>query len=120
MLNNKNKGLQLGQSLALLASLLIAAQMGYTLYQGNPFCLNDGCRVVERLTRVSPLVFNLAGFFFFQAVDWGLRSSRYELRQLPQFVKTLLLAGLAVEGVLLEVEPEAGGARDYRDRSGRQ
>jgi membrane-bound serine protease (ClpP class) len=26
---------------------------------------------------------------------------------------------VAVEGVLLEVEPEAGGARDYRDRSGR-
>ena len=27
---------------------------------------------------------------------------------------------VAVEGVLLEVEPEAGGARDYRERSGRQ
>jgi membrane-bound serine protease (ClpP class) len=26
---------------------------------------------------------------------------------------------VAVEGLLLEVEPEAGGARDYRDRSGR-
>ena len=26
---------------------------------------------------------------------------------------------VAVEGVVLEVEPEAGGARDYRDRSGR-
>ena len=26
---------------------------------------------------------------------------------------------VAVEGILLEVEPEAGGARDYRDRSGR-
>ena len=26
---------------------------------------------------------------------------------------------VAVEGVLLEVEPETGGARDYRDRSGR-
>jgi membrane-bound serine protease (ClpP class) len=27
---------------------------------------------------------------------------------------------VAVEGVLLEVEPEAGGARDYRERSGHQ
>lgn len=26
---------------------------------------------------------------------------------------------VAVEGILLEVEPESGGARDYRDRSGR-
>ena len=25
---------------------------------------------------------------------------------------------VAVEGIRLEVEPEAGGARDYRDRSG--
>jgi uncharacterized membrane protein len=104
MLNRKSKGLQAGQSLALLASLLIAAQMGYTLYQGNPFCLNEGCKVVERLTRVSPLVFDLAGFFFFQAVYWGLRASQSELRQLPQFVKTLLLAGLAVEGVLISFQ----------------
>ena len=26
---------------------------------------------------------------------------------------------VAVEGLVLEVEPETGGARDYRDRSGR-
>jgi membrane-bound serine protease (ClpP class) len=26
---------------------------------------------------------------------------------------------VAVEGVVLEVEPEEGGAKDYRDRSGR-
>ena len=26
---------------------------------------------------------------------------------------------VAVEGVMLEVEPEVGGARDHRDRSGR-
>ncbi len=104
MLNKKSKGLQVGQSVALLASLLITAQIGFTLYQGNPFCLNEGCKVVEELTRVSPLVFNLVGFFFFQTVYWGLRSSRYELRQVPQFIKTLLFAGLAVEGVLLSFQ----------------
>src|SRR5512133_470578 len=104
MLNKKSKGLQAGQSIALLARLLIAVQMGYILYQGSPYCLNDGCKVVEQLTRVSPLVFNLVGLFFFQAVYWGLRSSRYELRQVPQVIKTLLFAALAVEGVLLSFQ----------------
>jgi len=104
MLNKKNKALQLGQPIALLASLLIAGQIGFTLYQGTPFCLNEGCKVVEQLTKVSPLVFNLIGLVFFQAIFWGLRSSRNEMRRLPQFVKTLLLAGLAVEAVLISFQ----------------
>ena len=101
MLQRKNPTLQLGQFLALVASLLIAAQIGYTLYQGSPLCLNDGCNVVEKLTRVSPLVFNVVGFFFFQVVYWGLYVARGEMRRLPQFIKSLLLAALAVEAVLI-------------------
>jgi len=101
MLNRKNKALQLAQFLALVASLLIAGQIGYTLYQGTPFCLNGGCKVVEKLTKVSPLVFNVAGLFFFQVVYWGLRSARGEMRRLPPFVPTVLLAALAVEAVLI-------------------
>lgn len=101
MLNRKNKALQLGQFLALVASLLIAAQIGYTLYQGSPLCLNGGCQVVEKLTRVSPLVFNVVGFFFFLVVYWGLYWARGEMRRLPHFIKSLLLAALAVEAVLI-------------------
>lgn len=104
MLNKKSKGLQLGQSTALLASLLIAGQIGFILYQGKPFCLNEGCKVVDELTRVSPLVINLVGFFFFQIIYWGLRSAHYEPRRVPQFIKTLLLAGLATEGVLFSFQ----------------
>ena len=101
MLNRKNKALQLGQFLALVASLLIAAQIGYTLYQGSPLCLNGGCQVVEKLTRVSPLVFNVVGFFFFLVIYWGLYWARGEMRRLPHFIKSLLLAALAVEAVLI-------------------
>jgi hypothetical protein len=101
MLNRKNKALQLAQFLALVASLLIAGQIGYTLYQGTPFCLNEGCKIVGKLTKVPSLVFDVAGFFFFQIVYWGLYATHGELRRLPQFVKTLLLAGLAVEAVLI-------------------
>jgi len=104
MLNRKSKALQLAQFIALLASLLIAAQIGFTLYQGASFCLNQGCKVVEQLTRVSPLVFNLAGLAFFQVIFWGLRASRGEMRRLPPMVRTLLLAGLAAEGVLVSFQ----------------
>lgn len=104
MLNRKSKALQLGQFIALLASLLIAAQIGFTLYQGDSFCLNQGCKVVEQLTKVSPLVFNLAGLAFFQAIFWGLCASRAEIRRLSPLVRTLLLAGLAVEAVLISFQ----------------
>lgn len=103
-MNRKNKALQLGQFLALVASLLIAGQLGYILYKGDSFCLNGGCRVVEQLTKVSPLYFNLAGLLFFQVIFWGLRSSRNETRLVPSFVKTLLLTGLAVEAVLVSFQ----------------
>lgn len=101
MLNKKNTALQLAQFLALVASLLIAGQIGYTLYQGTPFCLNEGCKVVGKLTKVPPLVFDVAGLLFFQMVYWGLYAAGGERRRLPKFVGTLLLAGLAVEAVLI-------------------
>ena len=104
MLNRKSTALQLGQFIALIASLLIAVQIGYILYEGSPFCLNGGCKVVEQLTRVSPMVFNVVGLLFFQMIFWGLRVSQGEWRRLPQYVRTLLLTGLAVEGVLISFQ----------------
>jgi len=101
MLNRKNKTLQLAQFLTLVASLLIAGQIGFTLYQGSPFCLNDGCKVVEKLTRVSPLIINGVGLFFFLVVYGGLRMARGELRRLPSVIHTLLVAALGVEAVLI-------------------
>ena len=100
MLKRKNRALQFGQFLALVASLLVAGQIGFTLYQGTPFCLNDGCKIVEKLTRVSPLVFNAVGLFFFQVIYWSLRAARGERRRLPAFVPVLLLAALGVEAIL--------------------
>jgi len=104
MMKRKNTVLQVAQFLALVASLLIAAQIGFTFYQGAPLCLNDGCQVVERLTRVSPLVFNGAGLLFFQIVYWGLAAARGSKRRVPLFMNNLLLAGLAAEGVLVSFQ----------------
>jgi uncharacterized membrane protein len=104
MLKRKNAALQLGQFLALVASLLIAGQIGYSLYKDSPLCLNEGCKVVEALTRVSPLVINGVGLLFFQLVYWGLWAARGEQRRVAPFIKTLLLAALAVEGVLVSFQ----------------
>jgi len=95
MLKRKNTVLQLAQFLALVASLLIAGQIGYTFYQGAPLCLNDGCKVVEKLT---------AGLLFFQIVYWGLHAARGDHRRVPAFIKNVLLAGLAAEGVLISFQ----------------
>lgn len=101
MLNKKNRVLQLAQFLALVASLLIVAQIGFTWYQKTPFCLSEGCKVVEQLTRVSPQVFNLVGLLFFQVVFWGLRSARGDMRRVPGVISILLVAALGVEAVLV-------------------
>lgn len=100
MLKKKNRALLFGQFLALVASLMVAGQIGFTLYQGEPLCLNDGCKVVEKLTRFSPLVFNVVGLLFFQTIYWGLRAAKGERRRLPSFVPMLLLAALAAEAIL--------------------
>ena len=67
-MHRPSPALSLATCIALLAGLLTAAQSGFILLRGDSFCLNDGCRVVEELTRVPPLVVNLAGLLFFLTV----------------------------------------------------
>ena len=75
-MHRPSPALSLATCIALLAGLLTAAQSGFILLRGDSFCLNDGCRVVEELTRVPPLVVNLAGLLFFLTVLAGLRAAR--------------------------------------------
>ena len=84
---------------SLLGALGAAVQATLLFVRGTAICLNEGCRVVEGLTRVPPLVINLAGLGFFLAaavLAWRARDSRATRRLLS----LLLLAGIAVEGVL--------------------
>jgi len=84
-----------------LACFIIALQMVVIVLRGNPFCLNEGCGIVEKLTAIPPLFFNLVGFVFFLVVFWG--SLRSGDRPVAAFgwLRVLLLAGLATEGVLV-------------------
>ena len=87
-------------SLALLGALGAATQSTLLLVRGEAICLNEGCRVVEGLTRVPPLVINLAGLGFFLAaavLAWRAPATPVARR----LFGVVLLAGIAVEGVLL-------------------
>ena len=85
---------------ALAASLLIGIQLGLIAWQGEAACFNEGCRIVEGLTRVSPFVFNLFGLLFFLCV--GLLAVFARNRPFAaRFLSLLLLAAMAGEGVLL-------------------
>jgi hypothetical protein len=89
------------QFLALSASLVIAVQIIYSLVNGSTICPNEGCELVERLTALSPLYFNILGLLYFQLVYWSLRFFKNKSLGGFDLSGLLLLAGLAVEGVLL-------------------
>lgn len=86
-------------TLALLGAIGAAVQAGLLITSGKAICLNEGCRVIEGLTRVPPLFINLAGGAFFLAtgaLTWRASGSKGSRRLLG----VLLLAGIAAEGVL--------------------
>jgi uncharacterized membrane protein len=89
---------------SLMASLLTAAQILLILLRGDGMCFNEGCRIVDSLTTVPPLVFNLAGFLYFQSIFWGLLLDRKHPGWPFTTVRVLALAGMASEGVLVSFQ----------------
>lgn len=86
---------------AFLASVITGVQTFLIYSEGKGYCFNVGCEIVESLTVVPSLYFNLAGFLFFQLVFWcllwGRKGSEYWLK----FARIMLMAGLVAEAVLL-------------------
>jgi hypothetical protein len=89
------------QWFSLLACAIIITQVVFILTSGEAFCLNDGCRVVEKLTIVPPLFINLTGLVYFIVLFSVSRWSTTRKRMRPDRPHLLLLLGLATEGVLL-------------------
>jgi len=86
---------------ALIGCLLTGVQSLLIYIQGEGICINEGCTIVDSLTLVDPLYFNLAGFFFFLIAATGLNRARKGSNLWLRFTGLLLLAGLAAEAVLL-------------------
>jgi uncharacterized membrane protein len=92
------------QWVSLLAGVFIALQIISILFEGEVFCLNEGCRVVEKLTVIPPLYINLAGFFYFIVLFAVSRRSTTRLSTSFDQPRLLLLLGLAVEGILISYQ----------------
>lgn len=98
-----------GQGLTIAVLLLIAAQSAYLLIQGESFCPTSGCEIVEQQVPIEPLVLNLSGFVFFTVVAalfYQLR--RRDGREAALVLSSLLLAGIAAEGVLFTFQYQTG------------
>jgi len=89
------------QWISLTTSLIICVQIIVIILRGNAICLNQGCKVVEQLTTISPLYFNIIGIFYFLILWFVLRKQDLHQPKQMDWTGMVLLSGMAVEGVLL-------------------
>ncbi len=94
------KRLKLAAWTALIFSALILPQVMTIVFRGEPFCLNTGCKVVEDLVELNPLLFNLLGMAFFAACAAAAFLALKNRAFLHIFL-LLCTAGLAAEGILI-------------------
>ncbi len=81
-------------------SALILLQISAIMFKGEPFCLNTGCKVVEDLVELNPMLFNLLGAAFFAAcAAAALLALRH--RAFLHIFLLLCTAGVAAEGILI-------------------
>lgn len=88
------------QIIALIASIITAIQAFYGFVYGSAICPNSGCKVVEGLSLISPLFFNLLGFVFFQCVFWGVRLQKHKPEMPVDILFVVLISGLVFDSVL--------------------
>ena len=97
------KIMKLNRAVALVGSIITLVQTLLIAYEQEAICFNNGCAVVESLTTIDPIFINLGGFFFFQVIFWGIWFARKKHERL-KYVRVVLLAGAAVEGVLVSYQ----------------
>jgi len=78
----------------------VATQTILIIVRGETFCLNQGCRLVEGLTVISPFYFNILGLAYFQTVFWLSIITRSRSTAKP-ILRIILYSGLMAEGILL-------------------
>jgi len=86
--------------IALIASLVVGVQIIVAIIVGSSICPTQGCKIVEGLMIISPLLLNFLGLLFFQMVFWirGLKKKTF-CGIAPLGV--LLLCGLVFDSILL-------------------
>ena len=89
---------------SLVGCILTGLQTFLIFYKGDGICFNEGCSIVDSLTTVPPLYFNLAGLLFFLIISFSLNQARKKSEIWQRFASLCLLAGLAAEGVLFSFQ----------------
>ena len=92
--------MRLSRLIALIGSVVTLIQALLLWSEREGICFNDGCEVVESLTTIDPIFINLGGFVFFQLIFWSTWLAGNK-PQLMGAVRIFLLAGIAVEAVLV-------------------
>jgi hypothetical protein len=90
-------------AVALAGSLLTLVQIILLESGLDGICFSGGCEIVDSQTTIPPIFFNFFGLVFFQAIFWGVWVGRRS-EELQFYVRMLLLAGLAAEGVLVSFQ----------------
>ncbi len=91
----------LSHILSLVGVALTGLQTFLIFYQGEGLCLNEGCEIVDSLSLLPPIYFNIAGLLFFLFVGIGLSQARKGSELWQRFTSLLLLAAIAAEAVLI-------------------
>ena len=95
--------LRISRFVALFGSVLTAVQVGLLLIGDDGICFNDGCHVVDSMTTISPLWFNIGGFVFFQCLFWGMKYVTKEGWYLG-LLRLIMLGAVVAEGVLVSFQ----------------
>lgn len=95
--------MQISRLIALAGSIITLVQTILLTGDSDGICFNDGCKVVDSLTTIPPIMFNIGGFFFFQVIFWLIWSAKKDPDRLKH-VRTALLAGLSAEAVLISFQ----------------
>lgn len=97
-----------GFALALVTGLMIAAQLGWLLTQGAPWCPSEGCRIVDERSPLPQWAMNGGGLAFFALLSLLFAAGGRRDGAARALLDPLLLAAVAAEGVLFVFQYQTG------------
>ncbi len=95
--------IRISRFIALLGSAFTIVQVFLLLIGDQGICFNDGCHIVDSMTSIPPIWFNVGGFAFFQIIYWGLKYVSKEGWYLG-LLRLFLLGAVSAEGVLVSFQ----------------
>ncbi len=95
--------IRISRFIALLGSAFTIVQVLLLLIGDEGICFNDGCHIVDSMTTIPPIWFNVGGFVFFQIIYWGLKYVTKDGWYL-NFIRLFLLGAISAEGVLVSFQ----------------